>query len=786
MTVTQQHRPIAIETPLGEDVLLLRSMSGTESLGRLFEYDLDLIHESRSGDSATQPIEVKRLLGENVTVRLETGRDTPRYFNGFITRIAQIGKDGRTTHYRATLAPWLWFLTRTTDCKIFQDMTVPQIVKSVFKAHGFDDLDDALFGQYHPRDYCVQYRETDFNFVSRLMEYEGIYYYFEHVRGKHTLVLADGAVAHEPNPGYEQVRFLQPANQSAPLGQCVHDWDVQHEVQPCVCSLNDYDFKKPRVSLSGRSQLEHGDAGPNLEVYDYPGKFREHDHGIEYARVRVEEFHSDAEVFRGESTCHGLSCGGTFELTHHPCEAYLRTYLVTSITHHLETPEFNSAGESDGPVYRCSLTAIDSKRPFRPARVTPTPVIQGPQTAIVVGKAGAEIWTDQFGRVKVQFHWDRYGKYDETSSCWVRVAHSWAGKGWGSIFIPRIGQEVIVEFLEGDPDRPIITGRVYNGCSMPPYKLPANASISTIKSNSTKGGQGFNEIRFQDEKGEEQVFIHAEKNLDTRVKNNTYEWIGTERHKIVGTDQLEQVKHDRHETVGNDHFEKITKDRHLSVGGMQAISVGGTHSLTVSGDVVEVIQGSHCHQADGSLTVKAAGVVIQSLGSLTLAAGGSSVVIDAAGVTLNGPVITLDGGFVKIASGSGSSAGGGVSASAIAPGTPTLPHEADQADPGLMNKHKQKDKQTGCGKYGPPPPPPFIPPPPGTVPPSTDTYWIEIELIDENDHPVPGEPYKIQLPDGSIATGSLDQNGFARVDGIDSGTCQVTFPNLDKDSWRRA
>ncbi len=766
-------------SPLGQDVLVLESLSGVESLGRLYRYELDLLSEDPA-------IEVDRVLGDHMAVRLALRDGDSRYFTGLVASFAQVDAHGGLSRYRAVLRPWLWKLTLASDCRIFQGKTVPQIVKEVLRSHGLSDIDDRLLGRYRKLEYCVQYRETDFNFISRLMEDEGIYYYFRHEANRHALVLADSVSSHEAFPGYEQIRYDPPARGSVRHEEYIGQWSTRHEVRPTAYAHNDFDFENPKKRLLSKGRVPRDHAAAGAEIYDYPGHYGLYPEGEDYAAKRIEEIQAGCEATQGATNARGLSCGSTFELADYPRDDQCIEHLITSASYELKSEAYRSGGGAADELYACTFTAMDCRQPFRPARTTPKPVIQGPQTAIVVGQEGEEIWTDQYGRVKVQFHWDRYGKCDESSSCWIRVAHSWAGKGWGSVFIPRIGQEVIVEFLEGDPDRPIITGRVYNGCSMPPYKLPENASMSTIKSNSTKGGQGFNEIRFQDKKGEEQLFFHAEKNHDIRVKNNTYESVGAERHLTVETDQLEQVKHDRHETVGNDHFEKIAKDRHLSVGGMQAISVGGTHSLTVSGDVVEVIQGNHCHQADGSLTVKAAGVVIQSLGSLTLAAGGSSVVIDSAGVTLKGPTITLDGGFVKIASGSGSSPGGGASASTVGPADPTLPHEADQADPGLMNKTKQNDKQCGCGKYGPPSPPPFIPPPPGTTPPTTDQAWIEIELIDENNQPVPGEPYKIELPDGSVATGSLDSNGFARVDGIDPGTCQVTFPNLHKDSWQRA
>jgi type VI secretion system secreted protein VgrG len=427
--------------------------------------------------------------------------------------------------------------------------------------------------------------------------------------------------------------------------------------------------------------------------------------------------------------------------------------------------------------------------------------------------------------VKVRFHWDRYGEANETSSCWVRVSQNWAGKRWGALFLPRIGQEVIVDFLEGDPDRPIVTGRVYNGGSMPPYDLPANATMSTLKSYSSKGGGGFNEIRFQDKKDEEQLFIHAQRNQDVRVKNDCFEWIGRNRHLIVKQDQFEHVEHDRHELVDHDHFEQIKNDRHLKVGGKEAIAIEGSHSFTVQGDAIEIFQADHTQQVTGSSYVKAQGIVIESLSGITLKCGGTSLVLGPEGITLKGALLTLDGGLVKIASGPGSSPMAGAPGTAVTPTAPTPAEEADTADPGEMAEVIAKQRKEQEGKYGKAPVTPFKPvpmdgghgqvAPPGansTQPsqpqpgnayqrlstafdptarqlvvnnqPPPPVHWIEIELVDEADQPVPGEKYEIAMPDQTVKKGTLDEKGWARVDGIkDPGQCKITFPNLDREAW---
>ena len=462
--LTQANRQIAIDTPLCDDKVLLKSVSINEQMGRLFQMEAELISE-------TPDIEFDDIVGKNVTIRLNlVGKGKVRYFNGFVSRFVQGEDSGGYAHYRATIVPWLWFLTRTADCRIFQDMTVPEIVQKVFSDHGFNDFKDSISGSHRKLEYCVQYRETDFNFVSRLMEMEGIYYFFEHENGKHTLVMADSANAHSTFPDYDKILFRPEGQAGSPAGD-INQWVLAKEVQSGAYALNDFDFEKPKKDLQTKSNKTRSHAGAEFEIYDYPGDYIEHADGESYAKLRIEELQAQHEVLQGEGIARGLCNGCKFKLDEHPRDDQNREYLITAAAYHLDAGEFEAASSSKGDFFSCHFTAIPTAEVFRMPRITPKPLIQGPQTAIVVGKAGEEIWTDKYGWVKVQFHWDRYGKANETSSCWVRVAQSWAGKKWGSIYIPRIGQEVIIEFLEGDPDRPIVTGRVYNGLSMPPYMI---------------------------------------------------------------------------------------------------------------------------------------------------------------------------------------------------------------------------------------------------------------------------------------------------------------------------
>ena len=629
MPPTQQHRLIAIGTALGDDMPLITSFSMTEQLGRLFHIEVELASQEPA-------IDFDKVVGSNATLRLELQDGKTRYFNGYISRFVQAGEQGDFARYRAILVPWLWFLTRTADCRIFQKKKVPDIIEEVFKAHGFKDYKLRLSGSYSPWEYCVQYRETDFNFVSRLMEQEGIYYYFTHEDGKHTLVLADAASSHDPFPDYDTLSFRPPVQQAGDQNEeTITEWVIEKEVQPGVYAMADFNFKTPSSPILVNANINRKHEAADFEVYDYPGEYDDRSSGDAYAKVRIQELQAQHEVLRGRSSSRGVATGCKFTLKDHPRDDQNREYLVTGATYHVGVSEYQSTGQArDEEFFTCTLSAIPTSEQFRPLRTTPKPLIQGPQTAFVVGKAGEEIDTDDFGRVKVQFHWDRYGKVDENSSCWVRVSQPLAGKGWGAMSIPRIGQEVIVEFLEGDPDRPIITGRVYNATNTVPYPLPANKTMSTVKSNSSKGGQGFNEIRLEDKKGSEQIFIHGEKNLDIRIKNDAFENIENDRHLVVENDRFEHVKNNRNETVDNDHKESIGNDRNLSVGGKEAKSVTGSLSLTVTGDVIEVFKGNHSEQVTSDYYLKADNIVIEGMTNVTIKVGSSYIAIESGGISI--------------------------------------------------------------------------------------------------------------------------------------------------------
>ena len=576
---TQEHRSFDFKTPLGKDVLLVRQMSGTEALSEPYQWDLDLLSEK--GD-----INAEDLLGQKVSLSFTMANGNKRYFHGYVTEFSQGGWLQRYYRYHATLRPWYWLLTRTADCRIYQEMTVPQIFEQVVQQYGFTDYELRLSGTYQSREYCVQYRETDFNFLSRLLEHEGIYFFFEHAESKHTLVLVDDPGQHKTFEGYETVPYYAPGGKDA-LRERDHleSWSYTKAVQSGSFATTDFDFEKPRKSLASSATITRQHQQASFEVFDYPGALSQLESSQSDAttKVRIQELQAGYMVATGHGNAAGLAAGWKFTLDKFPRKDLNMAYVVIRASYALSTDVYESGSHAESSAFEVWIDAIDARTPYRAPRMTRKPLVHGAQTAMVVGPAGEEIYTDKYGRVKVQFPWDRYGKQDEQSSCWIRVAQLWAGKGWGMIQVPRIGQEVMVTFLEGDPDRPIITGRVYNGDSMPPYGLPDNATQSGMKSRSSKGGgdANFNEIRFEDLKGSEQLYIHAEKNQDGVVENDQTHLVGHDRTKTVNHDEKTQVGNDRTETVGNNESITIGVNRTEQVGANEKINIGANRTESV-------------------------------------------------------------------------------------------------------------------------------------------------------------------------------------------------------------
>lgn len=604
MPATQANRACKVNTALGEDVLLFARMTAQERLSGLFDIELDLV----SSESSIDPLTI---LGTPAGISIDLPQGGQRHLHGFVARFALDGMAGELYRYRARLQPWLWFLTRTADCRIFQNVAVPDIVKTVFRDLGFTDFKDALTRSYQPWEYCVQYRETAFAFVSRLMEHEGIYYYFEHEADKHTLVLADSMSSHATTANYDSVPYYPPEQSGRRKRDHIYDWSMAWEVQSGKYTHTDFDFTKPQQDLKTQADAPRGHGHADGEVFDYPGLYKSTDLGSTLARSRIDERRARYAVGHGRGDARGLAVGALFTLTGFSRADQNKEYLITSATYEAASNEFASGAQAGiGFDYTCTFTTLATSDQFRPPETTPKPVVRGPQTAFVVGPSGQEIYTDEYGRIKVQFHWDRLGKKDENSSCWIRVGQAWAGDKWGVLFIPRINQEVIVDFLEGDPDRPIVTGCVYNGTNKPPYDLPDNATVSTIKSNSSTGGGGSNELKFTDAKGSEEVYFHAQKDFKREVEHDDA--------LTVQNNQTITIKNDRTETVQQ---------------GNESVTIAqGNRSVTVStgNDTLTVRQGNL------SIAVSAGAISISAAQSIELKVGGSSLKIDPQGITISG------------------------------------------------------------------------------------------------------------------------------------------------------
>lgn len=575
MTYTQAHRPMRVRTPLGADTLLLEGIAGMEGVSMPFSFRLDLA----SQDDA---ITAAGLLRKPMTVTLVLPDGGERVINGLVRRFVQEGGREELTLYEAEIVPWLWFLSLSRESRIFQNQTVPEIVEDVFRrVSPRADFELRCTRSYPRRDFCVQYRETHLDFVSRLMEEEGIFYFFEHSPEKHVLVIADGNDAVRPCPGIESARM-------APQSEMAEDDVVEtlHREESAGTgrvALRDYDFMQPSLTLE--SSIAAG--GPE-EAYDHPGIFTRPDEGERYARIRMEEAAAPRQVVRGQSTCRGFRSGYRFGLTHHANLSANQPYMLLQVQHVASAGYFRSS-DADHMEYRNHFLAIPHAIPFRPRRATPRPFVRGAQTAVVVGPTGEEVWVDAHGRIKVQFHWDRQGTRNEESSCWVRVAQPWAGKGYGLVHVPRIGSEVVVEFLEGDPDRPIVTGCVYNAEQTPPF----TGVQMGIRSRSSRGGGGYNEVSVTDTKGAEKVTIHAQRDLDTTVLHDESVSVGEQRAVQVGTDDLLRV------------------GRRLVVdAGDEIVLTSGKGSISILADGTIVIRGKDVKiEASGTISGKAASTV---------------------------------------------------------------------------------------------------------------------------------------------------------------------------------
>ncbi|RJP32379.1 MAG: type VI secretion system tip protein VgrG [Phycisphaerales bacterium] len=895
---------------------------GTEGLCQLYRFEIEL-----TTNLETVPFDA--IVGKPATLSISTPAGD-RWFHGVVSRFEFASEgDGRST-YRAELAPELWLLTHRYNSRIFQDKSTPDIITAILTDAGIpeDRFTLKLEGTYNPRPYCVQYRETDYNFICRLMEDEGIWWYFDQTQEAHCFVACDAPSHYQPIPGESTEIVYRPPTGLIDDIEHVRRFRLSQSVRPGKVKLTDYNFENPALDLSAEGASGRDDA---LTMRDYPGNYAAQADGATRAAVRAQEFEAGRVVGVGQCNSFRIAPARQFDLAEHLVAELNQSYLITQVTHHGKQTAAHGAGATNGrmihgdraldravqsarrdgnetlihlaealqaiaarlltgdvtarreltcwlyhagqvstdlagvasalgaaplaaltvanlledvtgagvmdrdvPVYECRFECIPATVTFRPPRVTRWPVMRGSQTARVVGPSGEEIYTDKYGRVKVQFNWDAEGQFKENASCFIRVSQGLAGGKYGMFFLPRVGHEVVVDFLEGDPDKPIITGSVYNADQMPPYTLPDEKTKSTIKTDSSTGGGGFNELRFEDKKDGEQIFIHAQKDMETRVLNDAKQWVGNDRHLIVVNDLKEQIDKNKHLLVKADLKEKVEGNANYTVVGDHSSKIDGTVNLKVAGDRCAKIDGDENLESGGSINAKAgqkysmdagqeihekAGqsvaveggmkvhvkggmdVVIEAGMNLTLKAGANFIALGPSGVAISGsPTVMIN---------SGGAAGSGSGCSPVAPAPPADPDppeeaaEADQAEAGASTTYTppsvqaealQIAAQTGvpfckkcaeaAARAAAPEPEPEEEEDDYVAP--AATTWIEVVLVDEEDNPVPNERYRITLPDGTVKEGQTCGRGMARIDEITpEGDCTVTFPDLDKDAWER-
>ncbi|EKK5199878.1 type VI secretion system Vgr family protein [Cronobacter sakazakii] len=566
---------ITVQLPV--EGLLFWKLSGREALSEPFMFTLTLLSTDARADRSA-------LLGQPVTVTIPTqALMTPRYLNGKVTRVAVSAVELSGTRYAAyelTVEPDLWPMQRDRNLRIFQGQTVPQIVKTLL-GESRVNMEERLSGSYRVWEYCVQYQESSLDFISRLLELEGIAYHFRHEQDRHTLILTDAPGQYEPFPGYETIPYHVTPSGGSTDEEGISQWALEDSVTPGIYSLDDYDFRKPNAWLFQARQNPLSPQPGSIDVYDWPGRFVEHGHGEFYARIRQERWQVEHRQTQGTATALGIAPGHTFVLRNAPFFGDNGEYLTTIAHYRFEENRYASGPDSN-TLHEIRFEVIPADVPYRPAQKTPWPRTYGPQTAKVVGPQGESIWTDKYGRVKVKFHWDRLGKGDDTSSSWVRVSSAWAGQGFGGVQIPRVGDEVVVDFINGDPDRPLITGRVYNEASMPPWALPAAATQMGFLSRSKDGSpDNANALRFEDKAGEEQVWLHAEKNMDTEIENDETHSVGSNRTKTIGANETTTVKKNRTETVVENETITVHQNRTETVDGNETITIHSNRTETV-------------------------------------------------------------------------------------------------------------------------------------------------------------------------------------------------------------
>lgn len=644
--ITQEERLISItDFSLGKDTFLLTGFEGVERISGLFEFQITVLSENLD-------VKPKAIVGKSTTVTIQN--QLRRKFNGFIKSFTfgEIRSDN-LREYQMTMVPWLWFLSQTNDHRIFQDKNTREIVSKTFDDLGFSDY-EFRSADGKEREYCVQHNESDLHFVSRLLEEDGIAYFFEHSDGKHKLILVD-----QKNAYQEVTETNLEYSKGTTSHSQITSWEHVYLFKKGQWTLNDFNFTEPKKSLLANTKTKSEFARNGVfEHYEYPG-FYDTSIGSELVKIRLDAEEADRNCVKGSSDCSSFFAGGKFKLSKHATASEKGSYILVSVVHRAYDRSYFS-GEKGGSGYTNEFIAIPADVHFRPRPEHLKPAMKGPQSAVVVGPAGEEIYVDEYSRIKIQFIWDREGKKDENSSCFVRVVQSWAGNQWGTSFVPRIGHEVIVDFLDGDPDRPLVTGSVYNGWNKPTFE---SKTQSGIKTRSTKNGtpQNYNELRFDDKKGEEQILVHAEKDLDVEVENDHTITVGHDRSKSVGNNQSESVAKNKTIDVGENHSESIGKDMTLSVGKNVSVDIGENHTqsigknmrISVGNDLAETVSGQYTESVTKEYGLKAKTITMQADDQITLKTGSASIVMKKNGdITISGANINVKGSGKVVIKGS--------------------------------------------------------------------------------------------------------------------------------------
>ncbi len=628
--LTQDNRLLSISTTLPKDELLLTSIEGVESISDVFEFEIQVLSKNHN-------LKPEQLIGKPATVTIQN--DLKRTFNGFISRFVygEVKSDNLRT-YQLTMVPWLWFLTKTNEHRIFQNKTTKAIVTQVFNDLGFNDFKFKASGNTTPREYCVQHNESDFDFVSRLLEEDGIAYYFEHINDSHMMHIVDAQNAYsnckETDLTYSKGN--QPNTQ-------INRWEHLYEFRKGKWTLDDYDFNSPGTDqIKSRDSTSNFAKAKSYEHYEYTPY---HDfagiNDLTEKRIQAEEV--PMNTIQASSDCSSFYAGGKFTLKKHAVKEEQGEYVITSI-HHRASDDSYLAGHEGSSDYSNDFTCIPEKVYYRPPLIHHKPWMQGPQSATVVGPSGEEIYIDDLGRIKVQFHWDREGKRNENSSCFLRVMQPWAGSGWGTSFIPRIGMEVVVNFFDGDPDRPIVTGSLYNGDNSIPF---SSKTQSGIRTRSTKKGtsSNCNEFRFDDLKGSEQIYVHAELNMDTEVENNETLSVDNDRTKTIGHNEDSSIGNDRNKSVAKNQSESIGENKTIDVGKDHTESIGKDMSVTVGKNLTESIGKDMSVTVGDNLSEQVGkNILIDAGDQIILKTGSASITMKKNGdITIKGKNIVVNG-----------------------------------------------------------------------------------------------------------------------------------------------